>query len=298
MEQQRSTAGMNRRGVIYLALGSRRYLALCACSVQSLRWAGYEGPIRVLVDDIAVAEPAFHDLNVELVFVEKLPESEMASRSVKTRVYDFAPWPQALYLDCDIIVLQNPESLWDELGESPLGIIDDNPLVSECTHGTRREIELTLAQGVNGRQLNSGVIAWRQCEETRAFFEQWHREWCRFSDIDQLALLRALSLSKLDAKILPRVYNCSSYDSVMEALSAKTIFWHALGGRDVKLFSAVFGPLFKEKCRILCVSFRELIETYYAFAPYRGLKSVLPIRKPLTRRVRSGVGHIVRNWIP
>lgn len=164
---------LEERGVIYIALCSRRYLALCACSVQTLRWAGYEGAVRVLVDNIDVAQAAFAGLEVELVQVAAPSQKEMSSRAAKTQLYDYAPWPQTLYLDCDIIVLRDLAPLWDELNAADLALVkagrEANYSVARCFHSTRRERDWTLRQGIDGTQFNGGVMAWHRNEKTRVF---------------------------------------------------------------------------------------------------------------------------------
>lgn len=294
-----SSENVEEFGVIYVALCSRRYLALCACSVQSLRWAGYAGAVRVLVDDIGVAQEAFAGLDVELVQVAAPSRKEMSSRAAKTQLYDYAPWPQSLYLDCDIIALRDPTPLWSELGAADVALVkaglDANYSVASCFHSTRHERDWTLRQGVDGMQFNGGVMLWRRSEKTRTFFEHWHREWQRFKDIDQLALLRALSSSKAVAQTLPHIYNCDIFAAAFVARD-DIVFLHALGGRDVSVFQEHFGALFDEKCRVLQVSPRDLKKTYYAFSLKRA-----PLMWPILLHIglRQGKGRaarLLRRW--
>lgn len=297
-ESSAKSKDFEERGVIYIALCSRRYLALCACSVQSLRWAGYEGAIRVLVDDIGVVQAAFADLNVELVQVEEPSKEEMSSRCVKTQLYDYAPWSHTLYLDCDIIALRDPTPLWNDFGAADLALAkagyNGDYSVADCVHGTRRERDWTLQQGVDGAQFDGGVMLWRCCPETRTFFEHWNREWQRFKDIDQLALLRALHSSKTVAQTLPRIYNCAAYSSVLSATNEGVVFLHALGGRDVDTFRAAFGTLFDEKCRLLQISRRDLKKTYYVFSLKRGSILWPLLLRAKMRRLKSRAGNLVR----
>jgi len=55
---------------------------------------------------------------------------------------------------------------------------------------------------------NSGVILWRKTEATDRLFETWRREWSRFSNLDQMALSRALKTAGLTPHTLSPIWNC------------------------------------------------------------------------------------------
>ena len=140
----------NEYGIIYQATGARRYLVFCVCSVQSLRWAGWTGPVRVLVDALDFDTRPFEELGVELVKVDVPRDGKISARWIKTRLDEYSIFERTLYLDCDIIALCNSMLLWDEIGAAELAFARDFTSVEACNHGLRGERELTLREGVAG----------------------------------------------------------------------------------------------------------------------------------------------------
>ena len=251
-----------KKGILYLACGDRKYLAWCACSALSLRWAGYTGPIRVLVDNLGFDESIFENANVE-IFPVKIPcEGDFSSRWIKTKLPHYTPFAQTLYLDCDVIALRHPRSVWKALGNADFGMVRDPQTVATCNHATEAEFYHTLTVCPDSVQYNSGVMAWQTNEVTSHFFELWHQEWQRFQDIDQLALARALAKPLADEKKialqeLPLRFNIYGYETVLQAWSAKTVFWHVWKRADV-VFAALFGPIYQEIFDKLCASRTQL----------------------------------------
>lgn len=187
------------KGVLYVAYGraARREARLSAESLGRVhpRW-----PVRVITegDDVGWAPTI------------QWPDLGTPGRWAKVNLDLLTPWDQTLFLDADTRV-------YDRLGVGfayldrgwDLVIVPSVPqggdLLGHCTDAERRA---TLWEGrADPLQLNTGVLWFRKSYRTKLLFAAWRREWNRWTDKDQGALLRALGQRTAHMALLGRPFN-------------------------------------------------------------------------------------------
>src|SRR5215204_1601327 len=102
------------RGVIYVAVGDPAYRRMARESIGSLRSSGYRGPIAVVVEK-AEHVRALGDGLQPIVARTSMARDTFASRGVKTTLHRLTPFDQTLYLDCDTLIIWNPDDIWRHL---------------------------------------------------------------------------------------------------------------------------------------------------------------------------------------
>ena len=139
------------------------------------------------------------------------PDVELWARAVKLQIDKLSPWDQTIYLDADTRIGGPVKPLF--------GILDDgwDMAIVPCLRqregvfghvGTEERLQ-TLAElgGDDLLALQGGVMAFQKSAAVHAFFEEWRREWSRWAEWDQAALMRALVRSPVRIHILPNQYN-------------------------------------------------------------------------------------------
>jgi hypothetical protein len=209
------------RGIIYCATTSIAYLEAALISALALRQHEPELPITLVYDLASIPQWLFHDQlqehNITPRFVDTSHLSPLvfSSRWIKTRLNQFSPYAETLFLDGDILPLQPVLDLWEALSENDFAMVPDRlPTIGECDHIAAVEKNYTLGRlpGTT-RQFNSGVMLWRNTPNVKMLFQQWHLEWLRFEQQDQLALVRAIATAETGITELPRTYNISPIDA-------------------------------------------------------------------------------------
>lgn len=198
-----------KRGVLYVAIGDQFYLLFTTCSILSLRHNGYSGPISVITD--LDEGKSLEKIGINVIFVKVPVNAKRPSRWVKTQLYMLSPYDETLSLDADIIALQPIEKIWGFLSDTPALAIDCIlPILGQVVHGQMDEWRYTINEcDSNFPHFNTGVILWKKSKEAHQVFSEWHREWLRFRDIDQLAFLRALNNTYTRPSYLPIHFNYS-----------------------------------------------------------------------------------------
>jgi Glycosyl transferase family 8 len=212
---------MVSRGVIYCATTGIAYLEAALISALALRQHEPELPITLVYDHANIPLWLFHDalqphnITPRFVATDQLSPLVFGSRWIKTRLNEFSPYAETLFLDGDILPLQPVGDLWAALSENDFAMVPDRlPTIGECDHIAVDEKDYTLAiLPGSTRQFNSGVMLWRHNEPVKALFQQWHLEWLRFAKQDQLALVRAIATTQTGITELPRIYNISPIDA-------------------------------------------------------------------------------------
>jgi hypothetical protein len=162
------------RGVCYIAIGDNAERE-AEQSIQGLqRYNDLEHTVNTLTDGTGPVQ---------------------RSRYLKTTLYDWSPYEQTLYLDADTRVRGSVMGLFAMLDDGWDMVIA--PSVNQgarlLAHVRAEERDLTYDElGYRPVQLQGGVLAFRRNERVATLFEVWHREWLRFRDMDQAALLRSL----------------------------------------------------------------------------------------------------------
>ena len=209
MRSETNAAGDS--GVLHLSIGES-CAQLTVRSIAFLRQSGYDGPIRVVSD---AHLPESSNLDFETIEVPAV-ESTWESRYYKTQLNRFA-FARTLYLDADTLPVAPIDPLWDELRWADICLAHDIQAdvasflnVSRGKEHLSRD-ELIYMGGLpqrNCHYYNSGVILWRQCPAVDRLFRVWHREWKRFRNLDQLALVRAIAETGTSVHTLSPVWNC------------------------------------------------------------------------------------------
>jgi Glycosyl transferase family 8 len=212
---------MASQGVIYCATTSIAYLEAALISAIALRQHEPELPITLVYDLASIPLWLFHDrlqqhnITPRFVSTAHLSPPVFSSRWIKTRLNQFSPYAETLFLDSDILPLQPIADLWEALSENDFAMVLDRlPTIGECDHIADVEKNYTLARLPRStRQFNSGVMLWRNTSNVKMLFQQWHLEWLRFEQQDQLALVRAIATAETRITELPRTYNISPIDA-------------------------------------------------------------------------------------
>lgn len=184
------------RGIVYIATGDPYYLLLTAASIISLRDTGYRGPITVFSD---LPARRLRSLGVHVTKVSPPQNARKPSRWVKTQLAKLTPYQQTLFLDADTVVHKPFTLLWNALAKHDIALgRDRNPTLGAVNHATQDELRYTRGLYPSATaHYNSGILLWKQTPAARRLFAAWHKEWTRFGDIDQLALIRALAQTRV-----------------------------------------------------------------------------------------------------
>jgi hypothetical protein len=233
-------------GVLYLAIGAG-YRDMTVASVAGLRRYGYYGPVRVVTD-----EPGWMParLGCETVLVPGAGTG-FAARHYKTRLLEYA-YDLTLFLDCDTVPVGNIGSAWGLLGDRDIAMAADlrpdigDLIVKTRNDRSRDEYDLMIRLGMTGHAFfNSGVMLFRRSNAVAALFTAWHQEWQRFRKRDQMALARAIALTRTTVGTLPVMWNCPSRDfaSIRDAQDARVRILHFFSSNrkflTVKLLSVL-----------------------------------------------------------
>ncbi len=165
--------------------------------------------------DVPICLCAATPIGPEDVFIAQ-PDSDVGGRRAKLRAYELAPaeWQAVLYLDADTEVIAPVYQLfqWVEDGWELVICKDISP--NELLANMRTKVaspEAVATEAVTGTwdvlQFNGGVWAFRRGAQTEAFFSAWQREWERWAQRDQGALIRALYMHPLRVLVLGNEWN-------------------------------------------------------------------------------------------
>ena len=210
---------MIKKGVVYCVTGSNAYLASALISAIVLRSFEPILPITI-VSNLPVLKTISLNaylIDTQLLTIQGLEDNHpFVSRYAKTRLIQFSPYHETLFLDADILPCQSISQLWTYLNQASLAMAFDRlPQVEMCDHISEDEKLYTLAQiPPFSTQFNSGVMLWKNNTETQELFHQWQREWDIFQKQDQLALVRALHRTQMPVAQIPQTYNVSPKDSL------------------------------------------------------------------------------------
>ena len=82
-----------------------------------MRASGYDGAVRVLVENRDFPDNLFNGLDPELRIVQVPSGGKFNSRWLKTRLHEYS-FAHTLFLDCDVIVPNSVNELWREVGDT------------------------------------------------------------------------------------------------------------------------------------------------------------------------------------
>ena len=238
------------RGVIYLAVNDQSYLEAALISAVALRAQDAQLPIIVISN-----LPGLNHLPLERYGITPrylgqslaIPSLGL-SRWLKTHINAYSPYDETLFLDADILPIGYLSSLWPYLEQGDMAMAADRMAeIGRCDHVAPEEVAFTLERlSPTTRHFNSGVMLWRRTAATDDLFSQWHREWQRFGQLDQLALARAIDVTQTSVIQLPNRYNLSPRDAEPLIKKGESIaMLHCWGG---KVSSGRFKKLAKRFC--------------------------------------------------
>lgn len=180
---------MTARGVVQIAVGER------AAAQQRMSAATITLPVTVITNSIDGLTPV------------------QSSRYHKTHL-DNSPYQDTLYMDADTRAKADVTAPFAALaaGWDMCICPSNNQEIGEnLWHVALEEREATYNElGYMPLQLQAGVIYYRKNERTQALFTAWRREWERWRDQDQAALLRAMQQCPVRVWLLGRAYNGGS----------------------------------------------------------------------------------------
>ena len=201
-------------GVLILSIGSgrRQWLWNCIASVRRHR------------PDLGIH--VLSDVPVDVPFTWVSALTGKASRYYKTQMHRLSPFSGVTaFLDDDIIVHRELPSFEDILAGAEIAVTPDagRPTIGEaCSRGCywvseaeRRYMNEHYSPSLP--QWSSGPLLFSKTENVTAALDEWHTEWMRFQDIDQLALARALVANPV--RIQPLAVDAYNY-------------WTSRGNRD------------------------------------------------------------------
>jgi GT2 family glycosyltransferase len=236
------TKAKHRQGAIYCATGSTCYLEAALISAIAFRQLNPEVPVTLLCDT-PLRQSLLSKYGIELSPITIRNDFGFGSRFTKTQLNELSPYAETLYLDADILPLKPITAIWNYLETSEIAfVLDRNPTIGQCDHISIEEIKYTLQLlSASTWQYNSGLILWRKTLATTKLFEKWNNEWQRFSQHDQLALVRALSQSCLKISLLPKHYNISPFDASQCSMPDQSVTGlHCWGGKvDTGIFREI-----------------------------------------------------------
>jgi len=223
---------LHQKGVVYCVTGGYLYFLLAYISMASLRENGYTGPICLVTDLPAHAvQHVASKLGITVRTVSVPDVGRFSQRWLKTTLVEVSPFDTSLFLDADTFVLRRIDDMWANVENTDLAMALDvyDKLISSI-HSSSREKEYTLSVcPPESPQYNTGVLLWRRTEATRRFFAEWHREWARFHEVDQLAAIRAHCKTQPTTTVLEHRFNedLGAVRNLNHATESNAVIWHS-----------------------------------------------------------------------
>lgn len=200
------------QGILYVATG-RSYIDEAAASVQSVRTNMPGVPVTVFTDEPAYARSRLAaDHCRALSPSESNADAAVAAKTARMNVLSDPPYEKTLLLDTDTYVCASCEDVFPLLDRFPLALAHD-PIRSRRSF--ERETLVDAACPDVFPEFNTGVMAFKKGEATRAFFKEWQRIYeqeqlagAGHFALEQPAFRKALYASDLPFYVLPPEYNC------------------------------------------------------------------------------------------
>jgi len=186
-------------GVLYVAYGAKARQE-ARLSAESLARVHPRWPVCVITDGEEVGwAPSIH-----------WPSLGAPGRWAKVNLDILTPWEHTLFLDADTRVYDRLDVGFAYLDQGwDMAIVPSIPQGTEVLgHCSGPERFATLWEcRIEPLQLNTGAMWFGQSVRVKRLFQAWRREWMRWKDKDQGALLRAIEHRTARIALLGRPYN-------------------------------------------------------------------------------------------
>ena len=145
------------------------------------------------------------DNGIQLQYLD-VPDLEV--RAIKTQLYKYSPFEETLLLDADCWINSELFDYFRFLDYAPMVLTHahHHPSVATASHvgPADRDYTIRTFQGLAYMpQYASGLIFFqRDNPKVRELFDVWNVEWLRFHNKDQMALMRAVMITKLMPLVL------------------------------------------------------------------------------------------------
>jgi hypothetical protein len=190
---------MANQGVLYVAYGDGAIRETKA-SIETLR-KQHDWPVSVISD--RPIEGAKH------IHKAEFPGAVSGGRWAKVNLDLLSPYDNTLFLDADTRIFGKLDVGFNLLANGwELVMVPSISQGEKALHHLNEVDRLATFQEAPGvLQLNTGVMWFRKTRHTATLFRAWRKEWKRFKDKDQGALLRALVCNPVALYLLGRDYN-------------------------------------------------------------------------------------------
>jgi Glycosyl transferase family 8 len=191
------------RGIVYIGIGAE-YLNM---SIRSARSLQTKEQICIITDAAIDFELSS---NISIYKVDGSNDNpEFYSAYLKTQLHKLSPFDETLFLDADILAVDDFSGIWD--------FISDGISIAPAFYPIRPEViypssEVMYTQSLmqsanNFTQYNAGVFLFRKSQAMFDLFKQWDREWSLYCYAENMALSRILLNSDTKIFTLPSKYN-------------------------------------------------------------------------------------------
>jgi hypothetical protein len=202
---------MSSRGVVYIAIGLN-YLEMAISSAMSILNNCIEPVDIVIYTDLPFNRDclgvSIRNISDRIKDVADLSPGRIAAY-LKTKLNKLTPFDQTLYLDSDVIAVQDISRVWDYCTDNIAVAPAYNPLIEGIDYsGLYEELETYYYHLAvdNWSQYNTGVFLFNKSKNNTNLFRVWHNEWWKFRDYENMAFNR-LCVHEFEYVSLPSIYN-------------------------------------------------------------------------------------------
>ena len=186
-------------GLVYVAYGEKARTET-RLSIKSLRnWHGW--PVSIIGDEQVKGGQLIKRIDTS---------GGLPGRWAKVNLDLLSPYNHTLFLDADTRIYASLWSGFDALKQGwDLVMVASKPQTEECLgHLCKEERDISLYElPLDPLQLNTGVMWFQKSPAVRALFAEWRKQWARWKQHDQGALLRALQRVPVKLWLLGWPYN-------------------------------------------------------------------------------------------
>jgi hypothetical protein len=216
--------------ILYVAIGPR-YLAMALRSAAGAQAGGFAGSVVIVTDQVPPSPPP---AGITFAAVPTPADPHFGPLEYKTRFLDFAIDPQGgcpdqvLFLDADTLVAGDVTPAFAAAGVAMTRVPSN--LVDPVGIQAWPDYAATVAAGIADPAAfwNSGAVVIANDAAGKALVAAWHAEWAVHSQLDELAMLRALRSQGVTPAALDPRYNDMAYPG------GKTgVIRHYVGGQKL-----------------------------------------------------------------